>query len=577
MSDPAVAQSANRDEQLARLLADLTDQLHHGRQPDLDGAALAHPELAGELRELWGTVLFTEALVKPSSDAPSTLPWPSPGLASPPPSNLKDYDLLETLGQGGQGVVYKARQRSLNRLVALKTIRSDRTDEENRSRFRAEAKEVARLDHTNIVPVYDVGECDSQLYFSMKYVDGLTLAKLLANGPLPPREAARLLVAIADAIHYAHEHGILHRDLKPSNILLGPVAPVSGPKPADRLLDQWTPYVTDFGLAKRVSSDELQASITGGAGARLTATNAILGTPSYMPPEQVDSRRGQLRRASDVYSLGAILYEMLTGRPPFLAADPVDIIFRVLDQDPVAPRRLNPSVDRDLELICLKCLQKPAELRYATAAQLADDLRKFLNYERPSVWSGSFMNLISTALRETHHAPVLENWGTLWMWHSLQILLLCGLTNALAWCGVESHLAYVELWSLGLCSWGVIFWNLRKRGGPVQFIERQIAHVWGAAIIGTIGIFIVEVLLGLPPLKLSPLLAVIAGMTFVVKAGMLSGLFYFQAAALFLTAIPMALFPQVGPLLFGLVTAASFFIPGWKYSRQRERSGSASS
>jgi serine/threonine-protein kinase len=568
MSDLAAVGSASRDEQLARLLAELTDQLHHGRQPNLDGAARAHPDLANELRELWGTVLFTEALVKPSPDTPSTLPWAPPGVQPPHPSSLDDYDILETLGQGGQGVVYKARQRSLNRLVALKTIRSDHTDEENRSRFRAEAKEVARLDHANIVPVYDVGECESQLYFSMKYVEGMTLAKLLANGPLPPREAARLLVAIADAVHYAHERGILHRDLKPSNILLSSNSSVPSPPSSEKYLGQWTPYVTDFGLAKRVSTDELQASITGASG-HLTATNAILGTPSYMPPEQVDSRRGQLGRASDVYSLGAILYEMLTGRPPFLAADPVDVIFRVLDQDPVAPRRLNPSVDRDLELICLKCLQKPVELRYGTAAQLAGDLRKFLNYERPSVWSGSFVNLISTALRETHHAPVLENWGTLWMWHSLQIFLLCVLTNALAWLGVESHLAYVALWSLGLCSWGVIFWNLRKRGGPVQFIERQIAHVWGAAIIGTIGIFIVEVLLGLPPLKLSPLLAIIAGMTFVVKAGMLSGLFYFQAAALFLVAIPMAIFPQVGPLLFGMVTAVCFLIPGWKYSRQR--------
>jgi serine/threonine-protein kinase len=292
-----------------------------------------------------------------------------------------------------------------------------------------------------------------------------------------------------------------------------------------------------------------------------------------MPPEQVDKRRGQLGRTSDVYSLGAILYEMLTGRPPFLAADPFDIFLRILDQDPVTPRRLNPSVDRDLEMICLKCLQKPAELRYATAGQLAGDLRKFLNYERPSVWSGSFINIISTAFRETHHAPVLENWGTLWMWHSLQIFLLCVLTNVMAWADVTSHLPYLALWSIGLCVWGGIFWNLRKRGGPVQFIERQIAHVWGAAIIGTIGIFIVEVLLDLPPLTLSPLLAIIAGMTFVVKAGMLSGLFYFQAAALFLVAIPMALFPQVAPLLFGIVTAGCFFIPGWKYSRQRKMNG----
>jgi serine/threonine-protein kinase len=570
MSDAVTFDQARRDQRLAQLLAELTDQLHHGKQPDLEQATREHPELARELRELWGTVVLTEALVQPGETiSPSPLSIGETGV-----NDLEDYDILETIGQGGQGVVYKARQRSLNRLVALKTIRSDRTDEESRARFRAEAKAVARLDHANIVPVFDVGESESRLYFSMKYIDGSTLAKLLANGPLPPREAARLIVAIADAVHYAHENGILHRDLKPSNILLAS----GGRKPSDELVGAPSggsrpplagviPFVTDFGLAKTISGEELQRSL---AGDNLTATNHILGTPSYMSPEQVDRRRGQLGRASDVYSLGAILYEMLTGRPPFLAADPVDIFLRILDQDPVTPRRLNPSVDRDLEMICLKCLQKPAELRYATAGQLADDLRKFLNYERPSVWSGSFINIISTAFRETHHAPVLENWGTLWMWHSLQIFLLCVLTNAMAWAGVKSPLPYLALWSIGLCVWGAIFWNLRKRGGPVQFIERQIAHVWGAAIIGTIGIFIIEVLLGLPPLTLSPLLGIIAGMTFVVKAGMLSGLFYFQAAALFLVAIPMALFPQVGPLLFGIVSAGCFLIPGWKYSRQRK-------
>jgi serine/threonine-protein kinase len=545
MSDPVVL---DRDERLARLLAELTDQHHHGKAIDLDSVARAHPDLADELRELWGTVLFTEALAP--SDQP-TLPLPSSNPATPPPHTLGDYDLLEPIGQGGMGVVYKALQRTANRIVALKTMRGDRTEAEDRARFRIEAEAAARLDHPHIVPVYEVGECNGELYFSMRLVEGQTLAKMVAAGPLPPREAARLVAGIADAIHYAHENGILHRDLKPSNVL------VDG---------RGEPHVTDFGLAKRVSTEQA------GQESRLTATNAVLGTLSYMPPEQADGRRRQPERTGDVYSLGAILYELLTGRPPFLAADPLALILQIREHDPVAPRRLNPNIDRELELICLKCLQKPPELRYATAKQLADDLNAFLNGERPSVWSGSFKYVAASLFRETHHAPVLENWGTLWMWHSLTIFLMCALTNALEYWGVDSHWPYLALWGGGLMIWGVIFWSLRKRGGPVQFIERQIAHVWGSAIIGTIGVFLVEVILKLTPLTLSPMLALMAGMVFVVKAGMLSGSFYFSAAAMFLSAIPMALFPEVAPLIFGTVTAICFLVPGFKYARQRSRS-----
>ena len=188
-----------------------------------------------------------------------------------------------------------------------------------------------------------------------------------------------------------------------------------------------------------------------------------------------------------------------------------------------------------------------------------------------SARSGSIIHVASRWFRETHHASVLENWGLLWMWHSLKIFLLCSVTQWMAWKGVQDYRAYLALWSIGLVAWGGIFWTLRRRGGPVLFIERQIAHIWGSGIIASICLFVIERLLGDPPLKLSPLLAVYAGMVFVVKAGMLSGSFYLTAAAFFVTAFLMALFPQVGILLFGLVSAAAFFIPGLKYYRQRIR------
>jgi serine/threonine-protein kinase len=391
----------------------------------------------------------------------------------------------------------------------------------------------------------------------MKYVAGTTLAKRLADGPLPPRDTATILLPVCRAIAYAHEQGIIHRDLKPSNILIDA---------------EGQPLVGDFGLAKRIDVD-LSADMSQ-HGEALTRTGAILGTPSYMSPEQAAGSRGTVGPASDVYSLGANLYQCLTGRPPFQAASPLDVVMMVLEQDPVLPRLLNPKSDADLEMIALKCLQKPAELRYESAAALGDDLAAYLANEPISARSTNVTQLISRILRETHHAGILENWGLLWMWHSLVLLVLCIVTNWLQWRHVESREPYVGLWVVGLGAWAGIFWSLRRRAGPITFIERQIAHVWGASMIASCLLFVVETLLGMPVLTLSPVLPLAGAMVFVIKAGILSGAFYFQAAANFAVAIAMAWIrhsglPDFGLSLYGLVAAASFFIPGLKYYRQR--------
>ncbi|MGH9676857.1 MAG: serine/threonine-protein kinase, partial [Candidatus Acidiferrum sp.] len=412
--------------------------------------------------------------------------------------------------------------------------------------------------------VYDAGVQDGQAYFSMGYVEGQTLGKLMSGGPLRPREAARLLALICRGVQHAHENGILHRDLKPSNVVIDKAG---------------QPLVTDFGLAKRVSP-------TAGLPAEgaITLSGAIVGTPAYMAPEQVSGSRGNMGPVSDIYSLGVILYEMLTGRPPFQAATPVDTLLLVLDQDPVRPRLLNPKVDPLLELICLKCLQKDPGLRYARAAELAGDLEAFVQGDQLSLrtfgWH-SLKELLTQAMRETHHAPVLENWGMLWMWHSLTIFLVCALTAAIKYAGVDNPWWYLLLWGGGFIVWGSIFWGLRKRGGPVLFVERQVAHVWGAGVLATTSVFVVEVMLHLPVLTLSPILAIIAGITFVIKGGMLSGMFYIAAGAQFLIAVPMALvatseYSYLGPLMFGTVSAISFFVPGLKYHRQRLRREAAS-
>jgi serine/threonine-protein kinase len=380
----------------------------------------------------------------------------------------------------------------------------------------------------------------------MKYVEGTTLARRAANGPLDGRAAAALLAPVARAVAAAHRAGVLHRDLKPSNILID---------------ENGRAFVSDFGLAKRVEMDS-----------DLTHSGAIIGTPSYMAPEQAAVNRGAIGPASDVYSLGAVLYETLTGRPPFQAATPVDTILLVLEQEPLPPRLLNRQIDPDLEMIVLKCLEKSPALRYATADALADDLEAYLASEavsarttRPSQW-------LSRMFRETHHAPILEQWGLLWMLHSAVILTLCLLTAWFQSRRIDSPIPYLGLWTLGLGAWGAVFWSLRRRGGPISFVERQIAHVWAAGVFSSTLLFLVELLLGLPVLTLSPVLAILGGVAFLVKAAILSGAFYVQAAANFLCVLVMARWPAWGLVVFGVVNALSFFIPGWKYYRLQRRS-----
>ncbi len=547
---PSTASAADRDERLARLLAELTERSRQGQPADVEAAARLHPDLAVELRELWAAAQFAETFARPLP----TIARPVAPTVLPPPREFGDFELQEEIGRGGMGVVYRAWQKSLRRAVALKMIlRGEHATPADLARFQTEAEAAAHLDHPNIVPVYAAGEYDGQAFFAMRHVEGETLTALLSRGPLRGRDAAGLLATISRAVHFAHERGILHRDLKPSNILL------------DR---QGVPHVTDFGLAKRVRTEE-------GAAAGLTHSGVIVGTPAYTAPEQVSGRRGTPSPASDVYSLGVILYEMLTGRPPFQAPTPFDTLLLVLDQDPIRPGLLNPKVDPDLELICLKCIQKEPELRYVSAAALAADLEAYLHGEQLSVRRTRLRDVAKffpRLLRPTHHAVVLENWGKLWMGHSVMIFVQCFITTMMHWGGVDNPIWYLLLWGGGLVIWATVFWNWRKRAGPVLFIERQVAHVWGAAIAGTICVFVLEMLLGRPVLSLAPMLAVIAGMTFVVKAGMLTGAFYVQAASQFLCAPLMTRWPDYGILLFGAVTAVGFFVPGLHYHHVRQRS-----
>lgn len=272
---------------------------------------------------------------------------------SPPGTCFGDYELLEEIGRGGMGVVYRARQRSLNRIVAIKMMAlGPDSSPEWVKRFRAEAVSAASLHHPNIVAIHEVGIHEGRHFFVMDYVEGRSLARLAGSQPLPARRAAAYLKTIAEAVHYAHERGILHRDLKPSNVLID---------------EQDRPQVVDFGLARQLAGDS-----------ELTVTGQVLGSPHYLPPEQAAGQRGRVYRRTDVYALGATLYHLLTGRPPFQAESLAQTLHLVLHAEPVAPRLLNPSVPADLETVCLKCLEKEPGKRYATAQLLAEELGRYL-------------------------------------------------------------------------------------------------------------------------------------------------------------------------------------------------------
>jgi tetratricopeptide (TPR) repeat protein/tRNA A-37 threonylcarbamoyl transferase component Bud32 len=353
------------DRAFARVVTAYWKAVEAGQAPPAREWLARYPELATELGEFFAGQEELDRLAAPLralAPAPAGVDLPTvasgeTGRFAPgtPVPCFGDYELLGVIAHGGMGVVYRARQRSLGRIVALKMMRAGRfASAADMRRFRTEAEAAGNLDHRHLVPVYEVGEHDGQHYFSMRLIEGGSLAEHRGRFILDPRSAARLLAQVARAVHYAHQHGVLHRDLKPGNILLD---------------GRGEPHVTDFGLAKRVGSD-----------AALTDTGAIVGTPAYMAPEQAVSAR-VVSTAADTYSLGAILYELLTGQPPFQADSPLETLHQVVGQEPRPPHSLNARIDHDLETICLKCLRKEPARRYATANDLADDLERYLRDE----------------------------------------------------------------------------------------------------------------------------------------------------------------------------------------------------
>ena len=367
-----------REQRVNEVIAAYLEAVDAGETPDPKEFTAAHDDIAAELESFFANRDEFERMAEPLQPGGSEAPMPQPDDPTLPPTDepteaptlgptetagvaigtmlryFGDYELLDEIARGGMGVVYKARQVSLNRSVALKMILAGQlASEDDVKRFHAEAEAAANLDHPGIVPIYEVGEHEGQHYFSMGFVEGNSLSAKVADGPLPPKKAAEYTKKVAEAVAFAHQHGVIHRDLKPANVLLDGN-------------DQ--PKVTDFGLAKKVEGDD-----------GLTATGQILGTPGYMPPEQASGKIDEVTETADLYSLGAILYNLLTARPPFQADNPLDTLMQVLEREPASPRTLNPKVPQDLETICLKCLEKDRHRRYASAQELADELDRFLS------------------------------------------------------------------------------------------------------------------------------------------------------------------------------------------------------
>jgi serine/threonine protein kinase len=374
--DNGTRERPDRDQLLDDVVVFYLEAVEAGQTPDPPQWLARYPDLAVDLAEFFADQQKVRRWTEPlravvsgaapaAADPNRTTPEGTGVVAVAPAGSFGDYELLGEIARGGMGVVFKARQISLNRTVALKMILAGEfASPAEVQRFHTEAANAAVLDHPHIVPIYEVGEHEGQHYFSMKLIDGGSLAQHVEQFASDHGAAARLLATVARAVHHAHQHGILHRDLKPANILLD----------ADG-----QPHVTDFGLAKRFEGDS-----------GLTQSGAIVGTPSYVAPEQAAARR-DLTTAADVYSLGAILYELLTGRPPFRAETAMRTLLQVMEQEPARPRALNPRVDRDLETVCLKCLQKNPRRRYGSAEALADDLERFLAGEpirarRATLW-----------------------------------------------------------------------------------------------------------------------------------------------------------------------------------------------
>jgi hypothetical protein len=495
----------------------------------------------------------------PESLIPPTIGYPAPQ-SSPqsaaPGERFGDFVLLAELGRGGMGVVYKALEPTLGRHVAVKMILSGTLSGEGElKRFHAEASAAARLQHPHIVKVHRVGVHDDRHYFSMDFIDGPSLAQRLTEGPLPGRTAARYLVTVARAIQHAHDEGILHRDLKPGNILLDSA-------------DQ--PHVTDFGLAKHLSGESAQ-----------TRTGALMGTPSYMAPEQARGEKN-LTPAVDIYGLGALLYELLTARPPFRAETALETIFQVVENDPVPPRLLNPSIDRDLETICLKCIAKSPRDRYASAGAMADDLDCYLQGASIQARSMNMLDYLQRTLERSHFDVEFQAYGNLILSFAVIVAVTHIVKHVLMITGQPYFLIagarFLQFLLLVLALW----WQRPAGRGllPTSAAERLLWSVWlsyvGACFLAS---DVTRRMWGIEALYQGvyyPFYALFTAMAFFVLGSSYWGWLYAVGAAFFALALVMVADTHWAVLEFGGLWTVALVLIGLRLRRLGRERGQTS-
>jgi len=458
------------------------------------------------------------------------------------PAGFPGYEVLEELGRGGMGVVYRARQLSLNRIVAVKVL-AGRGGAAELDRFRVEAEAVGQLQHANIVQVYEVGVADGTPFYTLEYCPNGNLSRRIAGKPMPAREAAELIRELAVAMETVHRAGIVHRDLKPANVLMA----------ADGRAK-----VTDFGIAK-TASDTSQ-----------TQTGAILGTPSYMAPEQAEGLAKDVGPTADVYSLGAILYECLTGRPPFVGATPMETMRQVLEQEPLPVRLLNPAADQELEKIALKCLEKDPAQRYESAAALAEDLRRHLDGEPITARSVNLIERLQRELNRSQHDAKMRPWGAGLMGLGGVVFVTHAATSLLLAAAVAEPVAF---WGPRAALFVLLGVWLRYFGFgngllPSNPLERQLWATWLGYLVGFVAMFWVMEAMGHGHLSLYGAAMVLGGAAWFTMGGCIWGGCYVIGLAFMAAAPAMTWLNDTpwGPGAFGAAWGVTLVGLGGRYA-----------